>query len=107
MAAPLSEAFVAVPSLVGLDVPTARALANDSALTLTSGDLDGPPLSALTWPGVWRVIGQTPDAGVRVLRGSWVVITFLRTDGGEAGDREPRVPPPPRGMLPVELDEGE
>jgi beta-lactam-binding protein with PASTA domain len=86
-------ARVTVPLLVGMTVREARRAGHNSGVVVTSADMDGPPLGALTWPGTWTVIAQRPVAGSRVERGSAVVIEFEeRPGGGGAGDREPRVP---------------
>lgn len=77
-------ARVAVPALVGLSVREARRVGHDSGVVVTSTDVDGPPLGALTWPGTWIVTGQQPAAGSRVERWSAVAIEFkeLRTAAG-------------------------
>ncbi|MEU4764539.1 PASTA domain-containing protein [Actinosynnema sp. NPDC023794] len=86
-----------VPHLVGLTVRQARQTGHDAGVVVTSRDVDGPPLGALTWPGTWVVTAQDPTAGRRVRRGATVVIDFEeRPDEGGAGDREPRHPPPVR-----------
>jgi len=63
-------------------------------LVVTSSDLDGPPLGALTWPGRWVVIEQTPRPGTTIRRGATVTIQFVEDPGGNAGVREPRRPAP-------------
>lgn len=90
---------VAVPALVGVEVGQARILADSVDLFLTSGDPDGPPIGALTWPGRWIVTRQQPSPGTMVPRASWVVVGFEQRGGGEAGDREPRWPIPPEGRI--------
>lgn len=90
---------VVVPTFVGLSVQSARGLATAADVVLTSGRLDGPPLGALTSPGNWVVTGQDPLPGALVERGSWVVISFESRGGGDDGDREPRLPPPPDRRL--------
>jgi hypothetical protein len=83
---------VKVPELVGLTVPEAREAGRVAGVVVTSSDLDGPPLAAQTWPGVWLVTAQLPLPGTRVHLGAVVVIEFEALPG--AGDREPRQPPP-------------
>lgn len=95
--------LVVVPAFAGLSMQSARHLAHAADVVLTSGRLDGPPLGALTWPGTWVVTGQDPSPGALVERGSWVVISFESRGGGDDGDREPRVPPPPDGRLEARL----
>jgi hypothetical protein len=75
-------ARVAVPLLVGMTVREARSVGHHSGVVVTSADIDGPPLGALTWPGTWIVISQRPIAGSRVERGSMVVIEFEERPGG-------------------------
>lgn len=88
-------ARVTVPLLVGLTVREARNVGHGSRVVVTSANLDGPPLGALTWPGTWIVTAQRPIAGSRVEPGSTVVIEFEeRPGGGGPGDREPRAPLP-------------
>lgn len=85
---------VTVPHVVGLPVHEARDVGHDAGVLVVSADVDGPALGALTWPGVWLVTAQDPDAGFRVQKWDNVRITFRRADGDEVGDREPRLPPP-------------
>lgn len=72
---------VAVPSLVGMTVREARRVGHDTGVVVTSADVDGPPLGALTWPGTWMVIAQHPIAGSQVERWSAVVIEFRERPG--------------------------
>lgn len=89
-----SDGRVVVPDLVGLPVDEARDVGHQAAVVVVATDVDGPALGALTWPGVWIVTGQDPDPGSPVQKWDNVRITFRRADGNEAGDREPRLPPP-------------
>ena len=80
-------ARVTVPLLVGLTVREARRVGHDSGVVVTSADVDGPPLGALTWPGIWIVTAQRPAAGSDVERWAAVVIEFEKRAGGDgAGD---------------------
>jgi hypothetical protein len=97
-------AEVKVPDLVGMVVAEAVALGHECGVVVTSSSVDGPPLAALTWPGLWLVESQVPSPGSAATRGSVVEIGFLRGDGDVAGDREPRLPPPDPGHLAAELD---
>lgn len=90
---------VRVPALVGLLVDDARALAGSNDLLLTTANLDGPSLGSLASPWEWTVIGQAPEAGVLVERCSWVIVELMNFSGGDAGDREPRLPEPPTDAL--------
>ncbi|HWO62270.1 MAG TPA: PASTA domain-containing protein, partial [Umezawaea sp.] len=83
-----------MPDLVGLFVHVARSVGHEAGVVVTARDPDGPPLGALTWPGHWLVTGQDPDPGERVPRGAAVAIDFEEYRDGDAGDREPRRPPP-------------
>jgi hypothetical protein len=86
-------ARVTVPSLVGMTVPEARKVGHDSGVVVTSVNLDGPPLGALTWPGTWVVTAQRPVPGSHVERWSRVIIEFREVPGDdEADDREREEP---------------
>lgn len=73
---PAGVARVTVPLLVGMTVREARRVGHEGGVVVTSADIDGPPLGALTWPGTWKVTAQRPVAGSRVERWSTVVIEF-------------------------------
>ena len=94
---------VTVPNVVGLTVGQARRVAWDAGVVVAAEDPDGPPLGALTWPGVWVVIAQQPAPGSVMRRRGSVVVEF-RACGDEAGDREPRRPLPPLDVLSAERD---
>lgn len=95
---------IEVPHVVGLTVSAARRIASDRGLALAAPDPDGPPLGALTWPGVWVVTGQRPAAGAMLRRNGSLVVDFERAPDDLAGDREPRRPLPPRDSLAAQLD---
>ena len=82
-----------VPDLVGLTVGEAREACNAVGLVIASGDLDGPALSALSWPGRWNVIVQSPTPGVSAERGSMVTVDFRNDEGGTPAF-VPRFPSP-------------
>ncbi len=92
-----------VPDLVGLTVREAHAKARSSGYFLATGDPDGIPISfsaAHREYGHWVVMSQSPVPSVLAPLHSAIVVTIEeRGGGGESGDREPRVPRPPRGML--------
>ena len=96
-----------MPDLVGLPVPLAREVGHDAAVVVVAADLDGPPLGALSWPGVHVVTAQDPAAGTLVASWDVVRIAFRRADGDAAGDREPRPPPPDPGELEAEAAPGD
>lgn len=81
-AEPPNVAWVVVPNLLGMTVRDARRAGNDRGVVVTSADIDGPPLGALTWPGTWIVTAQRPAAGSRTERWSTVVIEFEERPGG-------------------------
>jgi hypothetical protein len=86
-------------------VVTDARQAGHRAGVVVSPDVDGPPLRALTWPGVWYVTAQRPAPGTRLHRWDNVVIEFEELRGGEgAGDREPRIPQPDLDVLAAELE---
>ncbi|MER6575268.1 PASTA domain-containing protein [Nonomuraea sp. NPDC001023] len=99
---PSSADEVTVPDVVGLLVADARAVAWQAGLVIATSDPDGPPVGALTWPGVWVVTGQHPAPGSRMRRQGSLVIECRELPGGDVGDREPRRPLPPLGELTVE-----
>jgi hypothetical protein len=75
--------LVRVPSLVGMVVRNARNVGHQAGVVVVSGDIDGPPLGALTWPGLWIVTAQRPTAGTWVPRWEHVVILFEERPGDE------------------------
>ena len=89
---PASEEETEVPDVVGLTVSAAYQVATDRGLKLAAADPDGPPLSALTWPGVWLITDQRPAAGATLRRKGSMVVVFERAPDDLAGDREPRRP---------------
>lgn len=86
---------VTVPYVVGMTVDDARRLASAAGVVLATPDPDGPPLGALTWPGIWTITHQHPAAGARLYRWDSVAVLYrAETDGGPAGVCEPRRPRP-------------
>ncbi|GHA30754.1 hypothetical protein GCM10010329_62690 [Streptomyces spiroverticillatus] len=73
---PSSTEEVTVPDIVGLIVTEARDVAWKAGVVIASADPDGPPVRALTWPGVWMVTSQHPAPGSRMRRGGSLVIEF-------------------------------
>jgi hypothetical protein len=78
---------VVVPNLIGMTVPAARKAGHDAGLVVASADPDGPPLRALTWPGVWVVTAQRPAPATRAGRRDFLIIEFKEVPGGAAGDQ--------------------
>ncbi len=100
------DGWAVVPHLAGMPLVEARAVARLAGVVLTSGNADGPSLEVLASAGTWVVSRQWTPPGARVPFGSLVVVELFRTGGGgggSAGDREPRQPYPPAGMLPIRL----
>jgi PASTA domain len=88
-----NAAWVRVPSLVGMTVPEARRVGHDSGVVVTSANVDGPPLGALTWPGIWVVTAQRPGPGSHVERWSRVIVEFSEIPGdADEDDSEPGEP---------------
>lgn len=72
-----------MPDLVGMVVREARTVGHRAGVVVTSADMDGPPLGALTWPGTWVVTAQRPAPGTRLARWDTVVIEFEEVSGTE------------------------
>jgi hypothetical protein len=84
-----------VPDFVGLGWREARDEADRAHLFPTSTNADGPPLSALGWPG-GVVVAQEPRPGELVPLGHRVRLHIVKPGEGPglAGVREPRRPSP-------------
>jgi hypothetical protein len=80
---PVNARQIAVPNLVGMTVDDARRAGHHAGLVVVSADLDGTPLGALTWPGIWVVTAQRPEPAVRLKRWDTVVIEFKEVHGPE------------------------
>ncbi|MEU3721512.1 PASTA domain-containing protein [Streptomyces sp. NPDC031705] len=80
---------VSVPDLVGLIVTDARKVAWEAGLVIAAADPDGPPVGALTWPGVWRVTAQSPAPGSRMRRMGSLVIEFCKVPGTDDWESPP------------------
>lgn len=88
-----------------MTVEDARRVAFAAGVALAQPDPDGPPLGALTWPGVWLITEQHPPAGSQVYRWDSVRVRFRSGDGdGPAGVREPRRPLPDPDVLSAAKD---
>ncbi|MFG2623306.1 PASTA domain-containing protein [Streptomyces sp. NPDC048507] len=73
---------VTVPDVVGLTVAEARTVAWEAGVVIAAADPDGPPVAALTWPGVWMVTAQNPGPGSRMRRLGSLVIEFREVADG-------------------------
>jgi hypothetical protein len=94
---------VTVPDVVGMTVADGTQMAYECGLALAQPDPDGPPLRALTWPGVWLITEQHPAPGTRLRRWDSVIVRFRSGDGaGPANVRAPLQPPPHPGPLAAE-----
>ena len=78
---------VEVPQLVGMLVREARQAGHQAGVVVVSADLDGPPLGALTWPGVWIVTAQRPAPRSWVARWENVVIEFEEQGQAASGGK--------------------
>lgn len=92
-----------VPDLVGMTVPAAHGKARSSGFSLATGGPDGVPISPdmahRQYEG-WVVVGQDPLPGGLAPLGSRILVSIEeRGGGGEPGDREPRLPRPPGGIV--------
>jgi hypothetical protein len=92
-----------VPDLVGMTVPEAHHKARSSGFSLATGGPDNVPISfymANRRYARWVVIGQNPLPGVVAPLHSQIAVALEeRGGGGQSGDREPRVPRPPGGIV--------
>lgn len=68
---------VTVPDVVGLPFHVGRDLAGDAGVTLANPDPDGPPISALAWPGLYYITSQSPAAGTTLYRWDSVVVEVV------------------------------
>ncbi|GAA5201804.1 PASTA domain-containing protein [Microbacterium jejuense] len=89
------EDQVTVPDVVGLPFHVGRDVANDAGVTLANPDPDGPPISALAWPGLYYITSQSPAAGTTLSR--WDSVAVEIVPYGEADSTAvalPRESPP-------------
>lgn len=86
---------------MGMVVAEAVEVGREAGVVVVASDVDGPPLAALTWPGVWLVVSQIPAPGVQVETGASVTVGFRDAGGEDAPDRIPVLPaaPDPDGFL--------
>ncbi|NMR31854.1 PASTA domain-containing protein [Crystallibacter degradans] len=66
-----------VPNVVGMPFHVGRDVASKAGVTLANPDPDGPPISALAWPGLFYITWQHPSAGTEVDRWDSVVIEVV------------------------------
>lgn len=95
--------LVVVPNVVGMAVREARRAARLGGFELATADPDGTPISVYAQHIRWTVVAQRPASGVPAPVHSTIVVDVEeRGGGGESGDREPRVPGPPGGLVQFE-----
>ena len=70
----MTREIVPVPDVVGLPFHVGRDLAAGAGVTLANPDLDGPPIAALAWPGLFYITSQSPPPGAQVEQWDSVVI---------------------------------
>lgn len=97
MVEPVRELYE-VPDVIGLPFHVGRDLAEDHGVTLANPDPDGPPISALAWPGLFYIVSQNPTAGTRVAQWSSVGVEIVKhgEEGQLAERRDQPSPRPPR-----------
>lgn len=78
---------VTVPDVVGLPFHIGRDIAEAAGVTLANPDPDGPPISALAWPGLFYITSQRPPGGTEVYRWDSVGIEVV-----EYGTSDPDSP---------------
>lgn len=84
---------VTVPDVVGLPFHVGRDIAAEAGVTLANPDPDGPPIAALTWPGLFYITSQSPAAGATVYR--WDSVAVETTPYGEADSDAATAPTKP------------
>ena len=70
----MTREIVTVPDVVSLPFHVGRDLAAGAGVTLANPDPDGPPIAALTWPGLFYITSQSPPPGAQVEQLDSVVI---------------------------------
>jgi hypothetical protein len=92
---PEREANVEVPRLIGLAVVDAQRIAATMGVKLSTGDPDGPPLSALTWQRDCYITEQRPPPGSLMRKRGSLEVDYQEVPPDDlAGVREPRRPLP-------------
>lgn len=87
---------VTVPDVVGLPFHVGRDVANDAGVALANPDPDGPPISQLTWPGLFYITSQSPAARSTVYRWDSVAVETVPWGEAESGaGAAPFEPPQP------------
>lgn len=80
----MTREIVTVPDVVGLPFQVGRDLASEAGVTLANPDPDGPPISALAWPGLFYITSQSPAPGTRVEQWDPVVIEVEEYRGDDS-----------------------
>ena len=87
---------VTVPDVVGLPFHIGRDVAAEAGVALANPDPDGPPIAALTWPGLFYITAQSPAAGATLYRWDSVAVETspYREGGSDAISTAPEPPTP-------------
>ncbi len=81
-----------VPDVVGLPFHVGREVATGAHVVLANPDPDGPPISAVAWPGAFSIVRQDPAPGTMLLE--WDSVRVEVIEQGDAPDREAAIPSP-------------
>lgn len=76
-----------VPDVVGLPFHVGYDVASEARVVLANPDPDGPPISALAWPGLFLIVRQDPAPGTSLEE--WDSVRVEVVKHGDAPDREP------------------
>lgn len=71
-------------------VHVGRDAASDAGVTLANPALNGPPIGALAWPGLYYITSQSPVAGTTLYRWDSVAVEILPY--GEADSNAVSIP---------------
>lgn len=86
---------VLVPNVVGLPFHVGRDIATEAGVTLANPDPDGPPISALAWPGLFYITWQEPQAGSELNQWDSVRVEVVKHGGAQNGALTPDPSAPP------------
>ncbi|TQJ31090.1 PASTA domain-containing protein [Microbacterium sp. SLBN-146] len=89
---------VTVPDVVGLPFHVGRDIASAAGVTLANPDPDGPPIGALTWPGLFYITSQRPDAGTVLYRWDSVAVDIVEHGTAESNALRDSSEPPPHDV---------
>lgn len=86
---------VTVPDVVGMPFHVGRDIASAAGVVLANPDPDGPPIAALTWPGLFYITSQNPSAGTELYRWDSVAVEVSAHGTAESGAISDTPPLPP------------